>query len=285
MNEPGMSNINAPSFLIEMIEWEKRIRSRVPYLENPTGLFLGIIGDGNGFYSCSPIDSIKFADTGMDGIHYSLLTDFGWVTNLEEAPVICVSPMDFGNCVRLVARNLHDFFALQLGGHDFLLLNEFSSRQHYMEALAKQQEDEHSEFFNHDKWKQERDLVWEMAQEHVHFPIMSDPYGYIEQLRAEREERIVIPTEDRLGIVSFDPDHNCYTSHPWQGTSIPYDELQQLKEFLHSAPHETKLAFIRDYQAQAIADTPSQLLICEELERMGMPLAARRLLHCMNVQW
>lgn len=280
-----MSNINAPSFLIEMIEWEKHIRSRVPYLENPTGLFLGITGEGNGFYSCSPIDSINFARTGMDGIHYSLLTDFGGVTNLEEAPIICVSPMDFGNCVRLVARNLRDFFALELGGHDFLLLNEFSSRQHYMEASAKQQENEYSEYFDHQRWMQERNLVWEMAQEQFQLPIIQDAYGYIEQLRAERELQSVIQTEDRLGIIPLDPDHSCYTPHPWQGTSIPYDELQQLKEFLHSASLETKLAFIRDYQAQAIADTPSQQLICEELERMGMPLAAKRLLHCMNEQW
>jgi len=60
----------------------------VPYLEKPAGLFLGFSEKENGGYVCSPADSILFANTGMDGVHYSLLTDFGKAADLEQAPVI-----------------------------------------------------------------------------------------------------------------------------------------------------------------------------------------------------
>lgn len=55
-----------PSLLQEVIRWEQECAAHVPYLERPSGLFLGIEGDGNGYYLCSPIDSIRFADTGEE---------------------------------------------------------------------------------------------------------------------------------------------------------------------------------------------------------------------------
>lgn len=84
----------------------------------PTSYFLQFDPLDNGCYYSSPADSIVFANTGMDGIHYSFLTDFGIHTNLEQAPIICVSPMDFDNCVRIVARNLYEFFELHFAGHE-----------------------------------------------------------------------------------------------------------------------------------------------------------------------
>ena len=43
-------------------------------------------------YSITPIDVIPFAHTGGDGVHFGFLTDFGRVKNLNDAPIVCVSP-------------------------------------------------------------------------------------------------------------------------------------------------------------------------------------------------
>gem|GEM_PF-84613 len=63
-------------------------------------------------YSVTPIDSVKFCTTGGDGCHFAFLTDFGTRQDLENAPIVFVDPMDFAECVRLVANNLKDLLGL-----------------------------------------------------------------------------------------------------------------------------------------------------------------------------
>ncbi|TYP78263.1 hypothetical protein [Paenibacillus methanolicus] len=111
------TNYIIPPLLDELMKWEKEIKPHVPYLETPTGYFLKFDPADNGGYQSSPVDAIVFANTGMDGTHYAFLTDFGAVTDLSEAPIICVDPMDFGNCTRIVANNINEFFALHFSDH------------------------------------------------------------------------------------------------------------------------------------------------------------------------
>lgn len=271
-----IGSIIAPALLRNVMEWEKRVDLQLPEWEKPSGLYLGIIADGNGGYTCSPVDSITFATTGMDGIHYSLLTDFSTTTRLEEAPVICVSPMDFGNCVRLVADNIRDFFSLQFTGNDLLLLNDFTSKEEYLEAVRQQRQDR--------TWQIRKKKVWRLAREQFGFEPLSDPYEYIQNIRRRRKEKIVIPTLDGLGIIPARHDRigREYTPHYWTNKEIPYQQLDKLKLFFNSSEPETKLSFIRDYQAQGISDMNSLRFLYDELETMGMPLEAKKLLHCLN---
>jgi hypothetical protein len=68
-------------------------------------------------YSSSPIDIIPFASTGGDGCYFAFLTDFGYYQDLENAPIVFISPSDFdekfpyyGN--KIFAKNIMHFIKL-----------------------------------------------------------------------------------------------------------------------------------------------------------------------------
>lgn len=68
-------------------------------------------------YSSSPIDIIPFASTGGDGCYFAFLTDFGYYQDLENAPIVFISPADyderfphFGN--KIFAGNIVHFIKL-----------------------------------------------------------------------------------------------------------------------------------------------------------------------------
>ncbi|MDF9841049.1 MULTISPECIES: hypothetical protein [unclassified Paenibacillus] len=46
-------------------------------------------------YPCDPVDSILMASTGWDGLHFSFLTDFGAVKDLDNAPIVFVEPIRY----------------------------------------------------------------------------------------------------------------------------------------------------------------------------------------------
>lgn len=274
-----------PVLLREVMNWEKTVDEDLPEWERPSGLYLGILGDGNGGYSCSPADSVTFARTGMDGIHYALLTDFGTIENGEEAPVICVSPMDFGNCARLVARNLREFFSLIFAGNELLLLNDFSSREGYLEAVRRERQSIAEENGDQRERRLRKKSLSKSAIERFGLTPFPDPYEYIRQIRAQREGRIAVRTMDRIGIMPTKPERTGmrFEPHSWSAKGeIPYHQLDELRSFIGSAEMETLLSFVRDYQAQAIRDTKSLLLLHDELEQRGLHPVAKRLLHCMD---
>jgi hypothetical protein len=274
-----------PELLKTIIHWEKEFVPEVPYLETPTGYFLRFNEEVNGGYPCSPADAILFANTGMDGIHYAFLTDFGTVANLEEAPIVCVSPMDFGNCVRLVASNLEDFFRLKFYGHEGLLMNDFTTKEEYAKyCLKEQDEPEVSEYFDHNKWEKQRAVFRAAAIQTFHFEPIAEPFDYIQQLRAARQKQIVLPTADRLGVraVTTSALKQTYLPHPWHGQEIPYLETDEMRDFVDGAEIETLLSFVRDYQNQAVDDTFSLAILCRALEARGFQMEAMRLSYCIE---
>lgn len=254
-----------PQLLQSVMEWEREIAADVPELETPTGYFLKFNVNDNGGYMCSPVDSIVFANTGMDGIHFSLLTDFGSIRDLNEAPVICVSPMDFGNQVRIVAENIHDFFALCLLGHRDFLLNDFPTKEAYLQFLQRQQNQEHNEYLNITKWRQQQELVSELAIQRFQFQPIDDPFAYVSQLRAKRAAA----------------HETMHSVHPWSEQEFTEDKLEELAAFAESAEKLALLAFIRDYQQQAFSDDRLTSRLHQRLEQLGFLREAQCLLHCM----
>ncbi len=66
-------------------------------------------------YIPAPIDIIPFAHTGGDGCFFAFLTDFGYYKDLEQAPVIFISPTDGeGHRNKLFAKNITDFVSIML---------------------------------------------------------------------------------------------------------------------------------------------------------------------------
>lgn len=191
-----------PTLLLQIMRWEQEFSREVEYLETPTGLFLGINFNEKEGYFCTPVDSFPFARTGGDGIHYALLTDFGLVKDLDDAPVIRVSPMD-SDRVRLVARNLYDFFSL----HFFdalILLNEYPSEEAYLESVRKEEaRDLNSEWFDHDRWKRGKQKVLNEIQDKFNLTPIPNPVQYLQEIRFERSLQTTTLTEDSLGILAL----------------------------------------------------------------------------------
>ncbi|AFH61148.1 hypothetical protein ACVNS2_10920 [Paenibacillus caseinilyticus] len=176
-----MNNYQPPKLLEQIIKWEKDFSGEVEYLNNPIGLGLSMEFEDTEGYFCTPVDSFPFAWTGGDGIHYALLTDFGLIKDLNEAPVICISPMD-SERTRLVARNLYDFFSL----------NFFDETKNL-----------NSEYFDHDRLRREKMKVINEVQEQFNFAPIQNPLKYIQDIRLERSLRITTLTDDSLGVMPF----------------------------------------------------------------------------------
>lgn len=190
-----------PTLLQQIMRWEREFSREVEYLETPTRLFLGIDFNEKDGYFCTPVDSFPFARTGGDGIHYALLTDFGLVTDLDEAPVIRVSPMDTDR-VRLVARNLRDFFSLHLFD-ELAVLNDYPSEEAYLASVRKEEaRDLNSEWFDHDRWTREKQKVLNEVQDRFNLAPIPNPIQYLQEIRFERSLQIITTTEDSLGIVA-----------------------------------------------------------------------------------
>lgn len=277
-------NYHSPVILEEFIKWEKAFAKTVPYLDTPSGLYLGFSDIPEG-YACTPLDSYTFAHTGGDGEHFALLTDFGLHKDLEHAPVIRVFPMnlDATQNVRIVARNIRDFLWLLLY-HEPLLINDYDSEEEYLAFKRKEELEDHStDYFNHKLWLEQRELVKQAAQQTFQFPEIPNPYQYIKELRKERDHQVVLKTKDTLGIIPLS-SHSAVQPHPWaKEKELPYELLDELELFFDSAPLETKLAFIRDYQAEYIQHTHSLLLICKDLERNGFIRESNMLRACMDI--
>jgi hypothetical protein len=64
------------------------------------------------YYDSTPVNSFSFAQTGGDGVHFSLVVLEGRVS--EDSPVVMTVPMNYGKVNLIVGENLIEF--LSLGG-------------------------------------------------------------------------------------------------------------------------------------------------------------------------
>ena len=67
---------------------------------------LGFIQNGDSeIYYCTPKKAKILANSGVDGIHYCTIPQFGEM-------IFAVSPMNFGDCVHPIARSFEDLLRL-----------------------------------------------------------------------------------------------------------------------------------------------------------------------------
>lgn len=82
-------------------------------------------------YFNTPFDVVIIGTTGMDGDHFGILTEFGSATDLEEAPIVMVAPMDFDQPVKVVASNLREFIRMVMIDAS-LLVGGYENEQAYL---------------------------------------------------------------------------------------------------------------------------------------------------------
>ena len=265
------------------MEWEQEIKHEVPYLETPTGYFLQFDPNDHGGYLCSPADAIVFANTGMGGIHFSFLTDFGHISDLSAAPIIRVDPMDFGRYARIVASNIREFFALGFSGHVDLLLNEFESKQQYLNFVKEQAEDmRESEYFDRKRWHLEKNKVRDWAVQRFDLQLIPDGYSYMQEARQLRRSEVIVDTLDGLGAAlgkgMLSDDAAEAIPHPWYRKEIPYDQEEQLRSYVSSADPIGLFSFIRDSQAQGFDDPDVYRAMKDKLVSFGLTAEAQKLM-------
>ncbi|WKA51602.1 hypothetical protein QWY22_03090 [Planococcus liqunii] len=256
-----------PPTLQKLKDFDKELERQGSSLDEWIGF--SIVGDESR-YNLTPLDVIPFAATGVDGNHFGLLTDFGMISNLEEAPIVCVTPMNFGEHVKIVARNLKEFLDLIYTVTDFSAIANFTyfqDKQDYRKLLNNLRNDETYE---------ERVEKLESMKAEFGLHAIEDVYRFVEvELKEARQRQIALPTLDGLGVVAQkgNGDLPLYPVH--EDMKI---DIGDMRKFLAAAPVESRLAFIRDAQFTNILEEPEiKQLVLAELKRMDLPVERKRL--------
>jgi len=256
-----------PPTLQKLKDFDKELERQGSSLDEWIGF--SIVGDESR-YNLTPLDVIPFVATGIDGDHFGLLTDFGTVSNLEEGPVVCVTPMNFGEHVKIVARNLKEFLDLIYTVTDSIAIANFTyfqDEQDYRKLLNN---------FRNDEPYEERAQKLELMKAEFGLHAIENVYRFVEvELKEIRQQQIALPTLDGLGVVAqtVKGELPLYPVHEDMKVDIG-----DMRKFLAAAPVESRLAFIRDAQFTNILEEPEiKQLVLAELKRMNLPDERKRL--------
>jgi hypothetical protein len=193
-------------------------------------------------YLNTPLDVISFARPGMDGIHYAFLTDFGSIDDLENAYIVRVSPMDFDDSVKIVARNIHDF--LRILGYSSVELMDTSTNENEYKKLEKLYPD----YFNNQI--QTEDPEKKAFIDAFQIDPIDNIFGYYHNLKNQRERETVVSTPDGIGVVYHqDENENHQKVELKRQQTIHVDDIEP---FFKQATVISKLAFLRDVQSKGI---------------------------------
>ncbi|MCA1035680.1 hypothetical protein LCL90_13655 [Bacillus infantis] len=213
----------------------------------PYGDLLGLYYDYEGVdsrYLNTPLDVISFARPGIDGIHFGFLTDFGSVSDLHNAYIVRVSPMDFDDPVKIVARNLEDFLSIAVYTPHVLDAIELSSSPEDVEKYIKQSEEYSDE---------NRRTVVKAVQEALQLqPIESLSY-YLQKVNNEREESVQFRTKDGVGVVSHIEKDAEKTHSPFQLERGQTLDLIRVRDFFEHAPPPFKIRVPQGCTVKSIA--------------------------------
>ena len=193
-------------------------------------------------YAMTPPDVLQFAWTGGDGIHFGFLTDFGKVTDLGKAPIVCVSPASDA-AITLVARDLSDFLralCLLKSG------NSFSDLQRY----ARKKGDPWWTTFQLapiDDRYEETLRTAEIVAQRLNLTPLPDYQTYLRDLWAERQRSISVETKDGLGILRT-PRSSPAPEPTFDFEAEGNQDLDKMRAFIKQAGRDATLAFCKDAQ-------------------------------------
>ncbi|MFJ5717113.1 hypothetical protein [Neobacillus sp. NPDC093127] len=230
------------------------------------------LADIDSRYLNTPLDVVEFANPGADGIHFGFLTDFGQVDDLENAYIVRVSPMDFDEPVKIVARNLYDFMRMicfSPGAVEFLDI--YTSETDYERLVHEIPSLSLSQIEN----DQQRDVNKVFQMEFQLQPI-KHIYDYLQQIKKERMQATVLPTEDGIGVVNKKEQKQ----HQHFPLKRQVDlELHAVIQFFEGASYESKLEFLRNAQSKGLLYDNDEIknYLKKKLRLMGLNDEAERI--------
>ncbi len=144
---------------------------------------------GNSTYYCTPENARILGWAGVDGIHYCTIPQFGEM-------IFSVNPMDFGDCVHPIARNVEDLLRLLLAVTDMAALEQFHAWG----------EEQFRAFLTDNLATDEQRAVLERIREEYGLEPMDNAFMYVKKLQAEFDLSKIPYTEE-----FYDPDMNPAT--------------------------------------------------------------------------
>lgn len=235
-----------PDALQALAEIDRSLKAEGGNLDD--GLFFYLVHEEEFRYFNTPCDVVVFGNIGADGIHYGLLTDFGTVATLDEAPVVCVSPMSFDKPVKIIAENLEHFLSLNMNDSG-LFYNHFRSEEDYARFLGEQDESP----YRQNEEEEKRVLqIRQQVRQRLHLPRIDHPYRYIQEQQAKRDRDAWIRVQGGLHVL-----RPTGQDSPFKGERFRVDpegrfETEEIFRFLDDAEPPAVMALVRELQLHAL---------------------------------
>lgn len=221
---------------------------------------LGFYIDFDHHYTITPLDVIPFAGTGGDGIHFGFLTDFGNERDLEDAPIVIVSPTN-DPPLKLVANNLKDFLRILIliGDAEFLdedynSEEEISTRLAEWDALSEEDWQgnplSESEIQEAKKRLQntlsQRESLRKTLIDEMGITPMDSITSYTKKIRTGRAKKIRLEDSYGIGI-----NYSCDTSEIKE-YQYEFKDISRIHAFLKNASLCERILFYRNSTYQFI---------------------------------
>ena len=156
-----------------------------------TKIDLSLLGfDMNGdfeLYYCTPKKAQIIASSGIDGIHYCTIPQFGEI-------IFAVSPMNFGDCVHPISRSFEDLLRLLLHCGDIAAL----------EQCYAWDEEQYKAFLIDCPITEKQQAILDEIKNKCGLEPIADSFSYVKELQAEFDLSQIPYTEDY-----YDPEMNA----------------------------------------------------------------------------
>ncbi|MEH7402421.1 hypothetical protein V7148_15670 [Gottfriedia acidiceleris] len=199
-------------------------------------------------YLNTPLDVIQFARTGSDGVHFGFLTDFGQVGDLEDAYIVRVSPMDSDDPVQIVAKNLNDFLRLICYAPGAVEVVDVTTNKDTFQKIPEIKATQTIEGYEAAERK--------VLQQKFSLEPFKSLEDYLIGVKNERENQIVLPTEDSLGIlnklVTKTEETKNQNLFKFEENIILTLDTDEVVHFFETSSLEAKLVFLREAQSKAL---------------------------------
>jgi hypothetical protein len=259
-----------PETIEKLIEFEIELQKEGYSLDRELNL---IIQSDYFAYNVTPYDVVPFASTGCDGIHFGFLTDYSSIENLEQAFVVCISPMNFGNHVKIVARNIKEFLNLIITMKSAVAIENFLNfevEKDYIRLNMSLEIDSKQEYSNR------VDYVTNKLKSAFECKAITNIFNYIEnEVKFARNKVAIVPTIDGIGVVPLDLN---FTIDKFELKKDMRVNIEELGIFFKNTSLESKLAIIRNLQfLNLIDDFDMQEFIKKEMLKLNLTTEALRL--------
>jgi hypothetical protein len=267
-------NYSIPEQLELVIEMQKQLeKDGLLEYEDLLGYYFSYDGLESRYLN-TPLDVISFARPGSDGIHYGFLTDFGDLSDLSNAYIVRVSPMDFDDPVKIVAKNFHDFMRIISFSANAPDIFDISTSKDEFEQFLKEYP-ELSTGINNEKQNKVREMITNKFQ----LEPIDSLYDYLQKVKQERENEIVVSTEDGIGVVNQTTNLDVKDPTIFELDKEQALNIDSVKHFFENSPFESKLVFLRDAQSKGLLydNEEVKLYLKEQLRSLNLNDEAERL--------